>query len=136
KTDCVIKPTRRYSLDELISARGIALMKQADLLHVPHPFHLPGSERYRTVLSIHDLTQLLYPPSLRARLLKVPYRRFLREVCLRADALIAPSCFTRDWFHDALNIADKRIDVVYEAADSVFGVERNIGAIAEFKRKY
>jgi alpha-1,3-rhamnosyl/mannosyltransferase len=93
-----------------------------DVFHAPNnvfPFHVRAK---RTVLTIHDITLLLFPewhPAAR-RSLMVPR---LAPAAQRADRIITGSAQTRSDIVKLLSVEPERVAVVPHGVDPIFGVK-------------
>lgn len=91
--------------------------RKLDVLHSPDfipPFHC----RCRSVITVHDLAFMLYPHFLTKG--SARYYGQIDEAVRRADAIIAVSQATKRDIMRLLGIADRKITVIYEAANPFF----------------
>ncbi|MBN2406691.1 MAG: glycosyltransferase family 4 protein [Elusimicrobia bacterium] len=104
-----------------------------DLLHDTRnvlPFRIPC----RSVATIHDLAPFIYPGTFGALRL-IDHHINMRNASRRADAVIVPSETTKDDLIRILGVPEKRINVIYEAADSAFKQRRDRTVIEDFRKK-
>src|SRR5271169_2199551 len=103
-----------------LAFRAIVRRLECDVVHIPHLFWIPRGLSCPYVLTVHDLLEHMYgsrnASSLRRRMHFYMTRRVLRK----AARVIAVSQFTRNEIEKLLNIADERIEVVYNAIDERF----------------
>jgi len=95
-----------------------------DLFHATNhvfPFRVRAA---RTVLTIHDVTLLLFPEWHPARRLAMMVPALARAAA-RADCIIAPSHHTRDDVIKLLAVEPERVVVVPEGIDPVFAPEED-----------
>ncbi|HUD45082.1 MAG TPA: glycosyltransferase family 1 protein [Patescibacteria group bacterium] len=95
-----------------------------DVLHIPYfdPFflHLPRKKRFPTVLTIHDLTPLVFPQHFPAGIkgnIKWHIQKMMAKKC---DAFITDSNASKFDVIRLLGIPEKKVHSVYLAADEVF----------------
>ena len=100
-----------------------------DVFHATNhvfPFRI---RRARTVLTIHDLTLLLFPqwhPAARRALMSP----LLAESVERADRIVAPSIHTRNDILKSLPVEPERVVVIPEGVDPIFGPKPAVEAAA------
>jgi alpha-1,3-rhamnosyl/mannosyltransferase len=106
-----------YSISEQLILPRIA--RNAQVFCAPH-YNLPILRSAPTIVTIHDLTHLVYPEygkTLRARLYALPV---LRVACARAARIVVPSEYTRRRLIERLGANAEKIAVIPSAIDSVF----------------
>ncbi len=96
-----------------------------DVFHSPSHYGLPRGGRYKKILTLHDaIDQNFYSPaqSIFTRwspfALKIYYNQWIARQ--RANLFITVSQFSKNDLINAFSLEDKKIRVIYEAADSVF----------------
>lgn len=89
-----------------------------DLLHSPD-FIPPLGGRWRSVITVHDLTFLRYPAFLTPDSRRY-YNGQIRAAVRRADAILADSFATRDDIVTLLGVPPVKVAVVYLAPDTAF----------------
>jgi len=104
--------------------RGEKIPKDVDLVHFPYfePFFLalPIYKRFKTVVTVHDLTPIVFPKAF-PRGLKGEIKWKLQKYSLkRADALITDSNSSKKDIQKFAGIEEKKISVVYLAAGEAF----------------
>ena len=113
-------PAPKYSLRELSSMWRIARRDALHVAHAPHQFHLTWGAAWATVVTVHDVTQLRFAGSRKARWLATPFAWFLKGMCARADAVMTVSNASRDSLVDALGVAPSKLYVAPNAVDDIF----------------
>jgi glycosyltransferase involved in cell wall biosynthesis len=88
-----------------------------DLLHSPD-FIPPHTSRFRRVITVHDLAFLRYPHFLTKDAAR--YYGQIDQAVKRADHIIAVSESTKRDTMRLLGVPDRKITVIYEAANPVF----------------
>ncbi len=83
-------------------------------------FQLPPQPRCATVLTIHDLSTLLYPETHEGKNVQHAWR-WLPSTAQTATMIICPTEAVRQEVHDHLSIPLDKIVAVHEAARSCFG---------------
>lgn len=121
-------------------SRGQSL-KNIDIIHYPYfePFFLtlPIRKRYKTVVTVHDLTPFVFPEhfpvGLRGKL-----KWWIQKMSLgRADAVITDSQSSKNDIMRFANIPESRIVVVYLAAGEQFKrIKNQESKINSIKTKY
>ncbi|MDO8621169.1 MAG: glycosyltransferase family 1 protein [Candidatus Levybacteria bacterium] len=104
--------------------RGENLPKDTDLVHYPYfePFFLtlPIYKKYKTIVTVHDLTPLVFPKFF-PRGIKGELKWQLQKIALRrADAIITDSQSSKKDIVKKAGISDSKINVVYLAATESF----------------
>lgn len=117
------------------------LSQNVDLIHYPYfdPFFLtlPFSKQHKTVVTVHDLTPLIFPKHFPAGI-KGNFRWQIQKFNLRrSDGIIADSIASQ---HDIVKIAgipQKNVDVAYLAAGEEFErIKDKEESIKQIKNKY
>lgn len=120
--------------------RGDKLPKNVDLVHYPYfdPFFLtlPIFSKYKTVVTVHDLTPLVFaeyfPRGIKGQL-KWQMQRFALR---KANAIIADSNCSKKDIIKHVGINENKIHVVYLAALENFRVIKNTSLLNSIKVKY
>ena len=131
---CIVAPASQYSLKEILRVPSAA--GNVDIWHSPHPYHLSGFAKYRTVLTLLDLTQVNYPFGLVNRLAREPLRALMWSACRRADAFTAISETTRDAFVSQMGVSSDRIYVTRLAPDPIFGIPADPDKLSAMRRQW
>ncbi|MGB0063418.1 MAG: glycosyltransferase family 1 protein [Terracidiphilus sp.] len=106
-----------YSISEQLVLPRLA--RNAAVFCAPH-YNLPVLRTAPSVVTIHDLTHLVYPEygqTLRARLYALP---MLKIACTRATRIVVPSDYTRRRLIERLNADPEKIAVIPAAIDPAF----------------
>lgn len=120
--------------------RGEKLSKNIDLVHYSYfePFFLtlPFFKKYKTVVTVHDLTTLVFPKEFPSGL-KGNIKWNIQKIAIkRSNAIVTDSeCSKRDIVRYA-GIPDKKIHVVYLAASDTFKKMENTLILQSIKEKY
>jgi len=115
------------------------LNKKLDVLHSPD-FIPPFRCKCRSVITVHDLAFMLYPHFLTKA--SARYYGQIDQAVRHADAIIAVSQATKRDVMRLLGVDDRKITVIYEAANPFFGpmdrheaaqrVSRRFGVAGDF----
>ena len=127
----------KFALHKIVEKNSL------DLVHFPSPFELKinfdlREHNERAILTIHDLTPLLYGDILftgKRRLLKPLYNYLLRNV-KNAGTIISVSENTGNDLVGKLNVPKDKIMVIYEAANEVFKPIEDKDYLEEIRKKY
>jgi glycosyltransferase involved in cell wall biosynthesis len=103
-------------LPYLLHKRGV------DLLHMPW-FYAPAIVPSRLVITIHDLTDVLTPPPGISATLQAGRLFFARRALTRADRILAVSHSSKRDLSRTFDVAEEKIEVVYNALDERFLLE-------------
>jgi len=93
-----------------------------DLLHMPW-FYAPAIVPSRLVITIHDLTDILTPPPGISATLQAGRLFFARRALTRADRILAVSHSSKRDLSRTFDVAEEKIEVVYNALDERFLLE-------------
>jgi len=118
---------------------NLSEVKQADIIHYPwfdFFFHtLPLNKRFKTVVTIHDVTPLLFPEHYPVGL-KGKYFFLLQKLALKnCKHIITDSNISKDDISKYLNQDENKISVVHLAANENFKMQNDTKLI-HIKRKY
>ena len=119
--------------------RGDLLDKNIDVVHYPYfePFFLtlPLFSKYKTIVTVHDLTPLVFPENFKVGL-KGMLKWQLQKLALKnADAIITDSRSSKKDIIKYVGIEDSKIIVVYLAAGEEFVRIQNSESIIQNLRK-
>lgn len=99
-----------YSLRE---QREVArLVRGACLLHCPH-YNIPCIHRGKLVVTIHDLSHLLFPEFLPSRLAYIYARLMIGAAVKRATKIVTDSQFSKHSIQERFDVPDQKIRVIY-----------------------
>ncbi len=114
--------TRPYSIAEQLVNPVVFSKEKLDLLHVPHfnaPVYYPG----KFVITIHDLIKHLSVgkatttlPYYQYLIKHFAYRLAIRVNLLRANKIIVPAFYWKDYLESHFQIKPEKLAVTYEAA--------------------
>lgn len=127
--------------DYLFFSEEKELKGQIDLVHYPYfdPFFitLPFKKRYPTVVTVHDLTPLVFPEQFPAGL-KGKFRWHIQKHNLgKVDAIITDSNAAKKDIIRICKMSEEKVDVVYLAASEEFSVLKENNKIAkDLKEKF
>ena len=121
--------------------RGDKLPKNVDLVHYSYfdPFFLtlPIFSRHKTVVTVHDLTPLVFPKYFQ-RGLKGSFKWFIQKASMRkANLIIADSLSSKKDIVKFTGISEKKIEVIYLSQSEDFK-KIEVGKIKknEIRKKY
>jgi glycosyltransferase involved in cell wall biosynthesis len=111
-----------------------------DLVHYPYfdPFFLtlPFRKKFKTIVTVHDLTPLVFPRHFPAGILGTMRWQLQKRNLLNADGILADSQSSKKDIEQLVGIDSEKIDVAYLAAASHFKkLERGTWK-EEIKKKY
>lgn len=129
----VCAPAPRYSIKELTSMHRIASREGLALIHIPHQFHFPLFAKWATVVTIHDLSQIQFPTSRKARRFGRPFSCFLKLMCTRVDAIMTVSEASRASIVKHLGVPMEQLSIVSNAVDGVFTPEHDIAVRERYR---
>ncbi len=127
--------------DYTFFSRGDFLNRDIDIIHYPYfePFFLtlPFRRKYKTVVTVHDLTPFVFPEYFKIGM-KGNIKWLLQKRALkRADAIITDSKSSKKDIVKYTGITEDRITVVYLSAGEEFKqVENSKLKIESLKKKY
>lgn len=117
-------------------------------LHLPVNFFLPPtdivhctcyltpvSKKSKSVVTIHDLTPLLFPELHAEYTKKVMFRGLLHSV-RKVNKIIAISESTKKDVMRLFHVPEGKIEVIYEAADEIYHPIEDSGILTQIRSKY
>ncbi|MBI2326614.1 glycosyltransferase family 4 protein [Candidatus Collierbacteria bacterium] len=114
--------TKPYSIAEQLANPIIFAKEKLDLLHVPH-FNAPIFYQGRYIITIHDLIKHLSIgratttlPYYQYLIKHLAYRFSIRVNLSRADKIIVPAFFWKDYLMKHFGLSEEKIFVTYESA--------------------
>lgn len=120
--------------------RGDELPRNIDLVHYPYfePFFLtlPIIEKYKRIVTVHDLTPIVFPDNFPAGIKGNLFWQIQRISLKNSIAIITDSLSSKKDIEKFVGIEGKKIDVVYLAAGEEFKKIENIGKKNEVIKKY
>lgn len=123
-----------YGIKEQIEIPTLSLKNKIDLYHFPH-FVFPVINYGKTILTIHDLTPLLFPEyfSKTARF----YMKSLISIAkYRANKIIAVSNNTKHDLIEKFKFPEHKIKVIYNGVEECYRVNKNKEDLNYIKMKY
>jgi glycosyltransferase involved in cell wall biosynthesis len=102
-----------FHLPYLLHKQGV------DLLHMPW-FYAPAIVPTRLVITVHDLTDVLMPPTGVPEMMQAGRLFFARRALARADRILAVSHSSKRELSRVFNVPEEKIEVVYNALDERF----------------
>lgn len=120
--------------------RGDFLRKDTDVVHYPYfePFFLtlPLFSKSKTIVTVHDLTPLVFPEHFESGLRGGLIWQVQKFLLKNASAIIADSKSSKKDIVKYVGIDQEKVKVVYLAAGSEFGVLGSKDPIENIKRRY
>ena len=116
------------------------LISEIDLIHYPYfePFFLtlPFIKHHRIIVTVHDLTPLVFPQNFPAGIKGTIKWQIQKLILNKADAIITDSeCSKRDVIRIA-GVDEKKVHVVYLAAGKEFQKIDNSSILRSIEEKY
>jgi glycosyltransferase involved in cell wall biosynthesis len=99
-----------YSLREQWEVARLA--RRARLLHCPH-YNIPRIHRGKLVVTIHDLSHLLFPEFLPNRSAYLYARFMIGAAVKRATKIVTDSQFSKHSIQERFDVPDQKIRVIY-----------------------
>ncbi|MBU4015962.1 glycosyltransferase family 4 protein [Patescibacteria group bacterium] len=113
-------PQNRYQF----FTKGDTIEKSTDVVHYPYfePFFLslPIIKRYKTVVTVHDLTPIIFPKHFPSGIKGALRWQMQKISLLRSDGIITDSYTSQEDIAGILGIEKKQISVAYLAAAEEF----------------
>lgn len=115
--------------------------EDTDIVHFPYfdPFFLtlPFQKKHKTVVTVHDLTPIIYPKHFPAGIKGKLFWNIQKHNLLKSDAIITDSIVSKKDIMDILKIDDNKISHIYLAPGEEFHrIENYASSIKEIKEKY
>lgn len=114
--------------------------RRIDLVHYPYfePFFLslPIFNKYKTVVTVHDLTPLVFPKEFSSGLKGILKWKIQKRSLKKVDAIITDSMCSENDITKHVGISSSKIHVVYLAASEVFKKVDNISILDSIRKKY
>ena len=107
-----------YKEQVLFPYRKLRLSKP-DVLHIPH-CNIPLLYRGKLIVTVHDLTHLIYPEFLPVKLAKYYFKFMFWFICKRANRIITDSTNTKKDLLHFFKVDPKKISVVPLGVDKEF----------------
>lgn len=126
--------------DYIFFERGEKIPQNVDLVHFPYfePFFLalPIYKKFKTVVTVHDLTPIVFPEAFPRGIkgeLKWQMQRFSLK---KADAIITDSECSKKDIVKFVGVNQAKVDVIYLAAGEQFKKLENGNWQVEIRKKY
>lgn len=121
--------------------KGQSIPQDTDIVHYPYfePFFLtlPIRKKYRTIVTVHDLTPLVFKEHFPAGILGTMKWWIQRRALKKVDAIITDSQSSKDDITKHTGVSEARIAVVYLAAGEEFKkVQSSEVRIRNLRKKY
>lgn len=133
--------TRPYSIAEQLINPLVFAKEKLDLLHVPH-FNAPVLYPGRYIITIHDLIKHLSVgkktttlPHYQYLIKHLAYRFSVRVNLSRADQIIVPAFFWKEYLVKHFGVREEKIFVTYESATKSLSKKNNLNPL-EVLNKY
>jgi glycosyltransferase involved in cell wall biosynthesis len=123
-----------FSFLEQFEIPYLSFKKNYNLFHSPH-FNFPIFNQGKLVLTIHDLTPLLFP-DIFSRKARIYMKTMIWLSKFRADKIITVSQNTKDDLVEMFNYNPNKIKVIYNGVDSSYKLIDNKKLISEINNKY
>lgn len=101
--------------------------------HSPTPLVIP-SRKARKVTTVHDLYFFTHPEHA-VREMKADYPRMVKKHCLRSDAIIAVSDYTKKQLIEVLEVPSSRIYTIKHGTDPFFLERASDSQVTEVRKK-
>ncbi len=107
-------PRTHFHLPAVLAQRGV------DILHMPW-FYAPAIVPCRLVITVHDLTDLVYGPGARGGpVVQMGRRHFARRALVHSSRIITVSQASRRELARVFSIPEGKIEIIYNALDERF----------------
>ena len=116
----VVEPCPVFSVREQLSLSWRLMRLKLDLYHATH-YLLPAIVPCRSVITVYDILDVLYPHFRPTPLAFFYAQRQIRRSLARADRIIADSRNTKTDLMDRLGVDGRRVRVVYPGVTAAFG---------------
>lgn len=121
-------------------SREDSLREKVDVVHYPYfePFFLtlPMFKSCKTIVTVHDLTPLVFPKEFPAGLKGKIKWEIQKQALKSADAIIADSICSKNDIIKYTGIRSSKINVVYLAASGEFKKIEKISILRSIRKKY
>lgn len=129
-------PNNKY----IFFTRGEKLPRNIDLVHYPYfePFFLtlPVFSKYKTVVTVHDLTPLVFPKEFPSGLKGRVKWEIQKQALRNADDIITDSVSSRNDIIEYAAINSSKIHVIYLAASREFKKMEKSSILGSIREKY
>ena len=122
------------SVKEQIILPWILYREQVDLFHAPS-FIIPKYPVCKSVLTLHDLTHLLFPGEF-SRLAQIYYRLIVKPAAKRAKRIITDSVSSKNDIDEWLHTSTEKVRVIQLAVESNYKYYNDADACVRIMEKY
>ena len=124
-----------YGIKEQLKFPDIQLMKEnIDVLHVPH-YNVPILYSGEIIVTIHDLTHIIYPEFLKNKLAFIYAKIMLKIAAFKSSKILTVSENTKNDIVKYLRVNKDKIKVIYNGVGEEF-VKKNKKDINYLYKKY
>lgn len=108
---------------------------ELDIVHIPH-FNIPFAKIERLIVTVHDLIYLNFPQLRPPWLKNIAIELVIKNAVNRASKIIAVSESTRKDILERFPRIKEKIEVIYEASESLFNKIEDREKLLRVRRKY
>lgn len=132
-----VLPIVHFTLSEQTKFLNILNKEKFDLVHFAN-FNHPILYKKDFVVTIHDLTMLLFPSegAQKSYLRRIAFRKVFNNAVNASNKIISISNSTKRDLENYLHASPKKIEVVYEGIDKNYQPLKSQSKIERFKAKY
>lgn len=94
------------------------------VVHFPH-YNVPLGFPIPFVVTIHDLTHMVYPEFLNSKVKYLYAKVLLRHACKRSRHIFTVSQYSKEDLQTFFHVATQKISITYDAIDSSFEMKRD-----------
>lgn len=133
----VVTDIHWYGWEEQVKFLRVLNREKLDLLHVPQ-FNVPILYRRPFIVTIHDVTQLLYPgPKRRMSLIRnLAFKAVFGHAVRKSLKIIAVSEYTKLKILEYFRVDTEKISVTYLGIENTYQEAPNYGKINELKLRH
>lgn len=124
-----------YSIQEQIGFIKLKSIIGNNLLHIPH-YNIPIFVPYNLIVTIHDLTHILYPRGANNYCARFYMDGMVRKALRKAKKVICVSSATKEMVQQYYKISGVALDTIHEGVDDVFTKIADRGFLDTVKQKY
>jgi len=124
-----------FTIKEQIEFPFHLILENIDVFHSPH-FVLPLLYPSKSVVTIHDLTPIIFPEELTSKKARIYYRGMLFLAIKKANKIIAVSNYTKKDIVNIFGISPGKIEVVYEGVNDCYRPIKDKRILDHIKKKF
>ena len=132
--EVIFKSSNKMICDHILAPHYINKLKR-DVVWFPKNV-IPFFVKAKKIVTIHDLAYFLPEYNAYSMIDTIYMKIMIKSSCKRADKVIAISGNTKKDIIRLLNISDKKIEVIYEAADKKYRVIKDKKELERIRKKY